>query len=429
MNNLKKMETKKKNMIKLHHSALDIYHQEKYEELIYPHHRASKTGNLMLSEFYMPDDRDKFACKTLKCLFYTKVEGDISKTYALTKDMIEKLPIKITKPIEMVDKKSDKIVYIPDGTCKSWKGFRYLPEKIYNLYDLIQPTIPKHTCDSEIELLCIIAHALFIGRGACWISGQPTSGKTSIFETLNKVYDNVPVIERPKTVPAFYRYIPEDGILVLDETSKKDSEAAFNIQYALNIHADMGKTILRMNTGGSSAYGTNVPKKLRNSSCVCICNRKFDYNDMFKFIHYMFPNNPAMHRRFLALRMPDGEVDMAQFDDWTKYSKSDDKILVNMNKSMLWYKPHKVDGKYVAGYEQECNDVWVNEILEEHKERFKQSHRATIKLILRTFSIYHRHCKAKFKVLCMRLFQWIDNYNIMVATDGISEAIEYKDEE
>jgi hypothetical protein len=413
--------------IKLHHQALIDHRNSLYYGLIYPNHVNTADRVVKYREFYEVEDgrkvytessdgKQKLKIYSMECDIYCLPNGGFNELYALSKEQIDKLPIKIrpngTKPMFL--RKEDRACNIVEE-CAS---FRIAPAKLMELKELAQAFISPHSQPEEYELYVITALSMLLGRGACWISTNPAFGKSGLLKTFNMLFDGVPVNERVRTVPAIYKHIPEDGILVIDEMAKKDSESSENLLYALNIIGDVNESRIVMNTGGSAAYGTNVPKSLRNTSIMCLMNRVSDYETPEKFAEFMFSNNAALDRRFLKLRPMDGNLDMGYFSDWKNYTPEEKEYLKQMAKTIAYYKPHIVDGQYVAGYKLEANQKMVSNAIAhgERTQAFQRTHIATVRLILEVLSIYCKDDYIKFSTMSERLYAWIKRYNDMIST-------------
>jgi len=412
-------------MIQIHHKALEEFKEDNYRNLVYPHQSATRNRNLIRREFYTDESLEKYGDKTaefsFECDYYEVAEGDLNKKYCLTQDMIKSLPIKIEESNKMFDKKSGEVVWYPT----EWFSFRITPVKELELKEVIQPHITPHSNPDEYEQHVVTAFATVIGRTALWESANTAFGKSSIFESINLWHDNIPVIEQPKTVPAFYRYIPGDGVLVLDEMAKKDSESAMKVWYALNGIGNMSKTKLTMDSGGSAAYGTNVPKDLTNCSCVCLMNRCRDYSPKHreKFIEWMFHNNQSLDRRYLKLKPDDGQLDISHFQHWRPYNEDEKAWLRSAAKTIAWYKPHVnlSENKKVCGLNEEAPENWIKQGLEQLKDKFKQTHYDTVVVILKTYAVYCKDDAMKYYHMVERLGKWIKNYKMELDEENWGE--------
>lgn len=411
--------------IKLHHQALIDFRNSLYYGLIYPNHVNTADRVVKYREFYEVEDgrkiytessdgKQKLKIYSMECDIYCLPNGGFNELYALSKEQIEKLPIKIrpngSKPMFL--RKEDRACNVVTE-CAS---FRINPLKEMELKELANTFISPHSQPEEYELYVITALSMLLGRGACWISTNPAFGKSGLLKTFNMLFDGVPVNERVRTVPAIYKHIPDDGILVIDEMAKKDSESSENLLYALNIIGDVNESRIVMNTGGSAAYGTNVPKSLRNTSIMCLMNRVCDYESPDKFAEFMFSNNAALDRRFLKLHPQEGNLDMSYFSEYKPYSDADKEFLRKMARTIAYYKPHLVDGVYVAGYKLEANQKMVSNAIA-HGERtnaFQPTHIATVRLILEVLSIYCKDDYVKFSSMSERLYSWIKRYKQMI---------------
>lgn len=409
--------------IKLHHQALIDFRNSLYYGLIYPNNVNTADRVVKYREFYEVDDgkkiyyesddgKQKLKIYSLECDIYSLPNHGLNELYALSKDQIDQLPIKVRPDgvRQMFLRKEDKACYIVDE-CSS---FRIRPIKEMELKELISHFITPHSSPLDYELYAILGVSMILGRGAVWISTNPAFGKSGLLKTFNMLFDNVPVVERVRTVPAIYKHIPDDGILVVDEMAKKDAESSENLLYALNILGDVNEQKIVMNTGGSAAYGTNVPKSLRNTSVMCLMNRLSDYEDREKFAEYMFSNNAALDRRFLKLRPNDGNLDMGYFNSWEPYTDEEKDYLRKMARTIAYYKPHKVDNGWQSGYKLEANQKMVDSALKYGEGIYKPTHIATVRLVLEVLSIYCKDDIIKFGELSQLLFNWIKNYKDML---------------
>jgi len=300
--------------IPLHINALNQWKDEMYSTLVYPHHCATK-GTLIRREFYTEDGYAQTSKKeverSFECDYYVLRNSEIGDKYCLTEEMIRNLPIKVIKTEKLFDRKSDEVVWYP----LEYKTFKIVPERLLSLKDVVQPFIHKHANQKEYEQHVVTAFASYIFRFNYWISSVRAYGKSSIFKTIGLVFDNCEVREGVETVPAFYKFIPSDGTMVLDELKKKDTTAAEEIWYVLNQAGDKGNNILRMKTGGSPKHGTHVPKNITNCSFVCLFNRLEDYTTKAKFAEFMFDNNASLGRRYLKFKLSDTKLDLEQFSN------------------------------------------------------------------------------------------------------------------
>jgi hypothetical protein len=346
-------------------------------------------------EFYLPTD---IGTKSMECDLYMLPNGDVNELYALSKDQIASLPIKVKKRSLYYLNREDKACFI----VEEYASFKITSRKEMELKEAITPFIFKHENAEEYEVYVVLDFALLIGKGAVWKSGIPAYGKSSILKTMNKVFGSVPVVERVKTVPAFYKYIPEDGIMVIDEMAKKDAESSENLLYALNILGDVNEEILRMNTGGSSAFGTNVPKNIRNCSTVCIMNRLCDYESKDKFAEYMFSNNAALDRRFLKIKVSDTRIDMNQFSEWREYNDEEAEYLRKIIRTIQYYKDN---------YKKERNEKMVSNAFKYAEGKYQKTHIETVRLLFDIFSIYCKDDIVKFSRMIEVLFNMIKAYS------------------
>lgn len=400
-------------MMKLIHKELEKFRGDLYDNLIYSHHCMSKNKTLSREEFY--DIDPKVISDVIVCDYYGVSDGDITTKYALDEPMIRSLPIRVIACKKLHSKTNNDLIHFPN----EWKSFKVVPLKMHELKDIIPHFISPHTQPKDYELYVVLAFASLIGKCSFWVSTNHAFGKSSIFKTLNYVFDNVPVVERPRTVPSFYKYIPEDGVLVLDELSKKDSESSENVLFALNVMGDVNEPVLRMNTGGSAQYGTNIPKSLRNCSTVCIMNRKWDYKSEDQFAEYMFSNNKALDRRFLKFKPNDGQLDISYFTAYEPYNESHRKLLIEFAKTIAWYKPHydKSKGEWVCGYKLDLDPKLVKAGLDYTQGKYQQTHFESMKLIIEILSIYCKGDPVKFGAMLDLLLTWITNYKTMLTLD------------
>lgn len=401
--------------IKLHHKSLDRFHKKTFEGLIFHNNGATSDRVIRYREFFHPS-QDKITSS--ECDLFILPDGEVNELYALTRQQIEALPIKVKEKKQFFLNREDKACYL----VSEYASFKITPIKEMELFDLVQPFIMKHSNPDEFEVFAVINMALLLGKGAVWISGNRAYGKSSIFKTMNKVFGSVPVRERVKTVPAFFKYIPEDGIMVIDEMAKKDAESSENLLYALNIMGDINEDVLNMNTGGSAAFGTNVPKSLRNCSTVCIMNKLCDYESKDKFAEYMFSNNIALDRRFLKLKVSDSQIDMAQFGDWKDYTDEEMDYLRKMVRTAQYYRPHRTESGWRVGYKLEANQKWVENAFKYAKDKYQQTHIETIRLFFEVFSVYAKNDYVKFSSMVETLFKMIEAYQKMVNEYDDSES-------
>ena len=380
-------------MIKLHLSALEQHKRALFENLLYPFHRASRDGTLTRREFYTEESLARNGNKdpeyAYECDIYVKYTNNSGVKYVLVKDMIDKLPIRVKETEKMYDKKTGDVVYLPT----EWNTFRIIPEKKYELRDIIQPFIFDHSNPKLYEMYVVTAFACLIGRVPLWVSGYRAFGKSSVFQTMDFVFNKVPVVESPNTVPAFYRHIPDTGIMVLDEMTRKDTDSAYNIHYILNLAGNTANTNVQVQTGGSAAYGTNVPKDVWNCSFVCLMNLYEDYSSKDKFAEYMFHNNVSLDRRYTKIRIDSGELDLKQFAEWAPYSVAEKAILINMAKSIEWYKPHynHTTKEFECGLDVELDHKVYALLRETYDGRYKNTHEVGITWILKTFCVYNNN--------------------------------------
>jgi hypothetical protein len=391
--------------VKLHHNALDKFRHKLYADLIYPH-QCSTDRVLKYREFVKPGTQH-FCWK--ECDVYSIPSEDLQQLFILDKDMINKLPIRVKSKDTWYTKKDDKQVTL----IQEYASFKILPVKKVDLKEIIADFITPHSKPEEYELYIVLSFALLLGKGACWFSGNRAFGKSSVFKTMNYVFDNVIVKERPRTVPAFYKYIPADGVMVFDELSKKDAESAENIADVLNIMGDVNEPKVYMKTGGSAAFGTNVVKDITNCSTVCLFNLIEDYSPREKFAEFMFSNNEAIDRRFLKLRLSEGELDFKYFEEWSDYTAEGEERLRDYARTICWYKQN---------YRTEVEDTLLQAGLIYMKDKYKQTHYATMRLFLSVMSIYWKEDPAKFQKGMYLLEKWIKNYRNAISNNEMVDA-------
>lgn len=410
-------------MIKLHSDPLKQHKTAMWSTLIYPIHKTSKDGTLVRREYYTEDSLKEHGDKTpiaaYMCDYYVKFGSDGSKKYILTDDMIRKLPIRVKSATELIDKKTHEIVYLPT----KWNTFRIIPVREMSLHSVVQPFLFQNSEPELYEFYVVTAFAALVGKCPIWISGYRGFGKSSVFKTMDLVFDKVPLVESPNTVPAFYKHIPDTGIMVLDEMTRKDSDSAYNIHYILNLAGEPSNSKVQVQTGGSAAHGTNVPKDTTNCSFVCLMNLYEDYDKKFTFAEYMFHNNVSLDRRYLKLRIAKGELDISQFSNWEPYTPEDKAELIKMAKTIEWYKPHynQTKGEWVCGLTEEHDPDQVTRGFKRMGDSAQNTHRKTHDWLLKTYSVYSQGDDEVFNRLVDTLVFCMQDYKNVLRDDYVGE--------
>jgi hypothetical protein len=403
--------------VPIHTKSLNAWKDEMYSTLVYPHHCATK-GTLVRREFYTEAGymmSGKKECeRSFECDYYVIRNSDIGDKYCLTEEMIRNLPIKITSSEKLFDRKSDEVVYFPT----TYKTFKIVPERKMHLRELIAPFIHKHASPKEYEQHIVTAFATYIFRINIWKSGFRGFGKSSIYKTMGLVFDNCEVREGVETVPAFYKYIPSEGTMVLDELKKKDNESAEEIWYVLNQAGDKSNETLRMKTGGSPRHGTHVPKNIKNCSFVCLFNRLQDYTSPSKFAEFMFNNNISLERRYLKFKLSDTQLDLAQFSSVSELTEEHRKTIIDMNKTLRWYMPHydRETFSVRCGLKEECDLNFVEKSLKQLGEAYDLEHHDSLLHLCMVYYVYCKQDYVRYMEMMEQLATWILDYKVMVGS-------------
>jgi hypothetical protein len=325
-------------------TTLTTFKKESYRTLIYPQHLI--TPNLKLIEF-KPEINELTGEKVP----YTPLKGFLAMKddtmYLLEEGVKEQLPIRVSENLgEMITKDGNVVDIVSnDGDC--YKTFAIRPQPIYSWKEMVEFLNLKHTEPEAYMLMNNIFLAARAGRLNCCISTPPSFGKSIGGDCADAIYDLMPKIDAPRTAPAIAPGISTDGVLRIDELSGlTDKAARAAIDGVLGGLADWSEDV-SFGTAGSKAYHTMNPPPTTWLSAVITYNKfgtkeevmaqKASYSKRNDFFDWMFPNSTKINDRFVRFLLPEGRVNIAQFNEVEELSDELRVKLRNMAKSMMYY--------------------------------------------------------------------------------------------
>lgn len=411
---------------------INKFNHDLFDTLLYKHNLTTHTPKFIefneSSKEVMSGDGDKGFFMIKDNSKYLLPKEDCNKI-----QNISKLPIRVHTTKELVTKTNDVIKYI----CDDFKSFKIVPKQIYDLNTLLQLDGIIHENMSIWTLIKIITVTAYCRRINIIMSGSRHLGKTSYPSSLGQVTNKGYIVDKPGSNAGISKGITEDGYLALDEIGGLNSEQKRALDSFLS-QAGGGNNYWR--TGKAEAKSVNLLSKydINNLSIMILCNLYEDYiydghtiniKDRDKFIHYMLPNQQAINRRFMPLRINDtkyplNETDRLkelmnlpseQFKDSSnlKLTKERKEAYFGMIKSLEWYKGH---------WDELVDYEYIDRSISKHE--INNSHLLTYREILSGIYIYcqnkvqtnsldHKSSQIdldKYKYFKDMLLQWNNNY-------------------
>lgn len=222
-----------------------------------------------------------------------------SKDYFTPNDLIEKVSIK-NKGYWLVIKDKRKVLLTYKQAAalpvvaKSFKEMRYNKK----VYDLIEEAIPRkirpekrmsfrdlvlnvcpfgHSDRIDYLLYKILVLASITTRINARISALREFGKSSIYEVLNHLFNNIGMLP-PNSTLAKAEYYLYNKVLFWEEVSNQKAEQIQQIQHFLLIAGD-GRNEYTKSSRASKSYGTQDTYDISNLSIVLVYNTYKEYQN------------------------------------------------------------------------------------------------------------------------------------------------------
>lgn len=359
-----------------------------------------------------------------KSIEFKDVDGEI-KAYILDKDnkrfllphkddndkhTIEKLPIRVTDTKELTTKSNDVINLI-----SGYRSFKVTPQKIYNFQELVTIDNIKHSSEIDWNLWKIVCWAMRLGRANVVVSSIREWGKTSYPTILNYLLGKSFVAEAG-TFAGSAPGLTENGVIWFDEIGdvpSADRRSLRKIFYQLGGWAEQ----IKSGTAGSFAHKTKSIYDTPYLSCGVLCNRIEDYDDKKDFFDYMFNNANAITCRFVPLRLPDGKLDITQFEDSHTVKITDEikKMFLNMMKSAQYY---------YENWTEDVNKTKIDNFINTVEVKGRQM--KSFKVIVNFIDLFADDDSGVFQVYAERLHEWYKNYK-QALIDNVEDDEIYKE--
>lgn len=393
-------------MNKFHKNLLTTFRAELYDKLFWHSHLTSSNPKMV----YFEDE----GIAPVKGYYLKKN----NKLYLLPYELLDKLPLSALTTHELVTKTGKDVCNV----ITSVSSLRILPEQRVKFHELVDAEQFKHTNPDAWTLWKIICWSARLSRVCCRVSGLKSFGKTGYFELINWLYDRSYVVI-PRTLPGLCIGITPDGVIVLDELSNVETGYVKSISNVLFQLGSMFDT-LKSGSAGSASHGTLPLYKIPHLSCICIYNMVEDYKDANKFFDNMFPNNTAINDRFLPLRLPESDLDQAQFID---HPVMDNEL-----------RNHYIDLAKTASYYQSLAEsntllpIDERDIVHRHVDRYAQfitgRHMTSFRNIAYFIYLYSEKDPTLFYSYLDMLHSWYKSYMDAVNGIGFQPGIAFTEE-
>ena len=256
------------------------------------------------------------------------------KDYALLKEDVEDLPIKILDTKIINDNKA--IFHFVSRCAKI--GFK--ANKQYEFRDLIDNFFNVvHSNPRHFTLLKIIAFASYISRINIRVCSNMELGKDGTFEVLNYLTNKIKIASKPDTKAKFDFIIQcasPEGVAVLNELIPKNAEQKYAFTDCL-LELGSLKNNYEKGSRGSASWGSKDTINVHNVSLVIFYNRLEDVAENDKINYFDFIYGRQVLERFLPIKL-NGKIDVSQFKEKGDLSVDEDKELLGIARSIEWWK-------------------------------------------------------------------------------------------
>ena len=319
-----------------HQQVLSTHNSVMYSTLIHPHSIRSETLKQIDLKNSLTEDtfltKGFFAVKD-RCKYW------------ITPQFIDSLPVRVE------DEECDEYTHQDDVVLypRNPKIFKITPEECFKPTEFLDHFMNfKHSNQTTWDLIRIIGIALQIGRGYVCLATNPSSGKTSVFDTLHSITDTCPVF-KPRSVPGVLHQITGTGNMVFDDVleARKDVREIME-EMCLQIG---GWRSIYIN-GALHTVNTKKEYSVTNQSITFLYNRRKDYsNPDKKYFDIMFENNGAIDNRFLKV-MLNGvlEEDFKVDFNISKTAEEHKLYYIKLAKYFLWLMEEKAKNNLKKRY-------------------------------------------------------------------------------
>ncbi len=303
--------------MKWHYNVLQAFNKEFYHGII--------STNMLSEELFIKGE-------SYWQVIYNK------KRYLLQKDLVDELPIKILKTVDLPYR--NKIYHV----ITEYASVKITPERRMSFKQLVDSLSLEHSNPTDFTLFKILSLAAEIGRLNFRVSSEAGFGKDSVMSVIGFLRNNVSIIN-PRTTPAVeYRLF--NKILVLNELSNLESSQRKLLQELLLLVGDYKNVYEKSSRSTNDTFDTYDISKL---SLVLFYNNLDYYEKIGKeglFFDNMFTK--AVKDRYLPFKL-NGILDMQQFtkpltmQEYHNIMVENHEFFVDYVRSLEWYSQHFIE--------------------------------------------------------------------------------------
>ena len=239
------------------------------------------------------------------------------------------------------------------------------PAKIKTYRDIVDDLCAFiHSNPVHQKLSAIIATCAYIDRINVRVCGEKEFGKDSIYDCIGHLKGDVCVFN-PESLPAI-EYRLNNKILVLNEIGCVPKEQRPLILKALLLMGGMNNKYEKAKRGGT--FESKDVYDISDMSMCLMFNPISYYKDPEMFFDVAF-KSPALMSRFLPLYFT-GSLDITQFSadfDVSAEAQKWQRDLINITKSLLYYKEHKQDELKDWDKYHETKMLYVSQVKGRHQ--------------------------------------------------------------
>ena len=250
------------------------------------------------------------------------------KDYFVLNEDVKDLPLKLQNT-EII--KDDKAIYHFVSVCNK-VGFS--SKKHYDFRGLIDKFCEiKHSNKEHQRLKWIIAVGSLLQRLNLRICGNTELGKDSTFIILAHLTNKVAVFDKPKTLAKLEYGLLNDVLMVNELVPTKEEERHDINDFLLSI-GSLNPSYPKKTRSG---VGTRETYDMAKFSLIICYNtlQEIAEKDKVNYFDYAFGQNVL--QRFMSFKLS-GKIDVKQFREPLVYDDSIDMQLLEIARSIEWYK-------------------------------------------------------------------------------------------